>query len=207
MQFSALFTALLATGVAASPVAIDLIDRGYSTTPVYPTTTTTTVAYPTTTTTTKPPPTTTTTTTVYPTTPTTTKPTTTTTTTTTTKSTTTSVVYPTSSTTTTTSVVYPTTPITTTVTYPTSTYTTAPPTSTGGSGGGYFACPNGLFSVPQCCATDILGLADLDCHSPPAVPSSASNFQSICATGGDRARCCVIPVLGQAVLCISPAGL
>ncbi|KAJ8114654.1 hypothetical protein ONZ43_g4850 [Nemania bipapillata] len=29
----------------------------------------------------------------------------------------------------------------------------------------YEACPSGLYSVSQCCATDILGIADLDCHS------------------------------------------
>ncbi|TGJ87449.1 hypothetical protein E0Z10_g1295 [Xylaria hypoxylon] len=73
--------------------------------------------------------------------------------------------------------------------------------------GGYFACPSGLYSVEQCCATDILGVADLDCHSPSAVPSSAANFQAICAAGGQRARCCVIPILGQAVLCETPAGV
>lgn len=24
-------------------------------------------------------------------------------------------------------------------------------------------CPGGLYSTPQCCATDVLGLVDLDC--------------------------------------------
>lgn len=33
------------------------------------------------------------------------------------------------------------------------------------NGGSFDPCPKGLFSVPECCATDILGLADLDCHS------------------------------------------
>ncbi|KAI1187493.1 fungal hydrophobin-domain-containing protein [Nemania serpens] len=71
----------------------------------------------------------------------------------------------------------------------------------------YDGCPDGLFSNPQCCATDILGVADLDCHSPPAVPRSAAEFRYICATGGQRARCCVIPVLGQALLCETPVGV
>ncbi|KAI0411220.1 hydrophobin-like protein [Xylaria grammica] len=94
----------------------------------------------------------------------------------------------------------------------------------------YDACPDGLYSVEQCCATDVLGVADLDCGSreshtsslelggrtpsakngnntASATPSSASNFGDICAAGGKRARCCVIPVAGQAVLCITPAGL
>lgn len=30
----------------------------------------------------------------------------------------------------------------------------------------YTACSNqGLYSVPQCCATDVLGVADLNCHN------------------------------------------
>ncbi|KAI0450073.1 hydrophobin-like protein [Xylaria acuta] len=71
----------------------------------------------------------------------------------------------------------------------------------------YNPCPNGLYSVEQCCATDVLGVADLNCHSPSAVPTSASHFKDICAKGGQRARCCVVPVLGQDVLCETPAGL
>ncbi|KAI8627145.1 fungal hydrophobin-domain-containing protein [Xylariaceae sp. FL1651] len=90
--------------------------------------------------------------------------------------------------------------------YPTGTSTSPSSTPTGG-GGGYDACPDGLYSVPQCCATDVLGIADLDCQSPAAVPSSPSSFQSICATGGQRARCCVIPVLNQAALCETPVGV
>ncbi|KAJ8121295.1 hypothetical protein ONZ43_g2217 [Nemania bipapillata] len=71
----------------------------------------------------------------------------------------------------------------------------------------YVACPSGLYSVPQCCATDVLGIADLNCHSPSSVPFSASNFRDICADGGQRARCCVIPILGQSLLCETPTGL
>ncbi|KAI3340901.1 hydrophobin-like protein [Ustulina deusta] len=68
-------------------------------------------------------------------------------------------------------------------------------------------CPSFLYSSPQCCATDVLGVADLNCISPSAVPFSVSNFRDICALGGNRARCCVLPVLGQAVLCQTPPGL
>ncbi|KAI1196549.1 fungal hydrophobin [Nemania serpens] len=71
----------------------------------------------------------------------------------------------------------------------------------------YDACPDGLYSNPQCCATDVLGVADLDCATVSAIPSSPSSFESICATGGQRARCCVIPVLDQSVLCETPVGL
>ncbi|KAI1175782.1 fungal hydrophobin [Nemania sp. FL0916] len=81
----------------------------------------------------------------------------------------------------------------------------------GGHGGGnpptpYDAC-SGLYDSLQCCATDVLGVADLDCQTPSAVPRSASDFQAICAKGGQRARCCVIPVAEQDVLCQTPLGL
>lgn len=36
----------------------------------------------------------------------------------------------------------------------------------------YVACPSGLYSNPQCCATDVLGVADLDCHSRESNPPS-----------------------------------
>ncbi|KAI1809424.1 hydrophobin-like protein [Poronia punctata] len=77
----------------------------------------------------------------------------------------------------------------------------------GYAGGSYVPCPSGLFANPQCCATDVLGLANLNCGSPSKVPTSASTFKSICATGGQRARCCAIPVAGQALLCQTPVGL
>ncbi|KAI0188026.1 fungal hydrophobin-domain-containing protein [Xylaria flabelliformis] len=71
----------------------------------------------------------------------------------------------------------------------------------------YKACPSGLYSVPQCCATDVLGVADLNCNSPSKSFNSAQSFKNVCAAGGQRARCCVLPVLGQSVLCETPAGL
>nr|P52755.1 RecName: Full=Cell wall protein qid3; Flags: Precursor [Trichoderma harzianum]CAA50728.1 QID3 [Trichoderma lixii] len=76
-------------------------------------------------------------------------------------------------------------------------------TNTGGSA----LCPAGLYSNPQSCATDVLGLADLDCAVPSTTPHDGPNFQSICvANGGKRARCCVLPVLGLGVLCQNPVG-
>ncbi|KAI0202563.1 fungal hydrophobin [Astrocystis sublimbata] len=72
--------------------------------------------------------------------------------------------------------------------------------------GSYAAC-SGLYSTLQCCATDVLGVADLDCATPGGVPSSPKDFQGICAKGGQRARCCVLPILGQDVLCQTPLGL
>ncbi|KAI0427581.1 fungal hydrophobin-domain-containing protein [Xylaria sp. FL1042] len=92
-------------------------------------------------------------------------------------------------------------------------YSSTPvPTSTtppypGPTGGAYDACPGGLYSNPQCCATDVLGVADIDCSSVPSIPSSPAEFRYSCAAGGQRARCCVVPVLGQALLCETPAGV
>ncbi|KAF1992295.1 hypothetical protein K402DRAFT_320569 [Aulographum hederae CBS 113979] len=56
----------------------------------------------------------------------------------------------------------------------------------------------------QCCATDVLGLADLDCANPPSTPSNRTEFIDICAVIGQRARCCAIPILGQALICGDP---
>nr|ABS59370.1 hydrophobin [Trichoderma atroviride] len=56
-------------------------------------------------------------------------------------------------------------------------------------------CAAGLYSTPQCCAVDVLGVADLNCAGPN------------CAAIGQEARCCVLPVLGQDVLCQTPPGL
>ncbi|XDG03732.1 hypothetical protein ABKA04_003347 [Annulohypoxylon sp. FPYF3050] len=68
-------------------------------------------------------------------------------------------------------------------------------------------CNPGLYSNPQCCSVDVLGVADLNCASPSKVPGNAPEFQAICATGGQIARCCVLPVAGQDVLCETPVGL
>ncbi|RWA09564.1 hypothetical protein EKO27_g5541 [Xylaria grammica] len=70
----------------------------------------------------------------------------------------------------------------------------------------YVPC-SGLYGTSQCCATDVLGVADLDCANPPSVPTSADEFTSICSAIGQRARCCVLPVLGQDVLCQTPVGV
>ncbi|KAL6872953.1 hydrophobin [Trichoderma novae-zelandiae] len=68
-------------------------------------------------------------------------------------------------------------------------------------------CPGGLESNPQCCATDVLGLADLDCQNPSSPVADAQSFQAVCAAGGQRARCCAIPVAGQALICETPVGI
>ncbi|KAL7935486.1 fungal hydrophobin domain-containing protein [Trichoderma chlorosporum] len=66
---------------------------------------------------------------------------------------------------------------------------------------------SGLDSTPQCCATDVLGVADLDCQNPTGVVTDAQSFQAACAAVGQRARCCAIPIAGQDLLCETPVGI
>ncbi|KAF1915957.1 fungal hydrophobin-domain-containing protein [Ampelomyces quisqualis] len=54
---------------------------------------------------------------------------------------------------------------------------------------------------PVCCATDVLDLANLDCAPPAISPITINAFIDGCATGGQQAKCCLIPILGQALLC------
>ncbi|ETN38582.1 uncharacterized protein HMPREF1541_06619 [Cyphellophora europaea CBS 101466] len=65
---------------------------------------------------------------------------------------------------------------------------------------------SGLTGSAQCCATDVLGLADLDCANPPTVPTSTEEFVQSCSDIGQQARCCAIPILGQALVCGEPIG-
>ncbi|CAH0018635.1 unnamed protein product [Clonostachys rhizophaga] len=70
----------------------------------------------------------------------------------------------------------------------------------------YIAC-SGLYGTAQCCATDVLGLVNLDCGNPPSLPTSPDEFSSVCSAIGQRARCCVLPILEQGVLCNTPTGV
>ncbi|KAI6340695.1 hypothetical protein MCOR03_006142 [Pyricularia oryzae] len=60
--------------------------------------------------------------------------------------------------------------------------TTPPTTPPGGGSGDYDACEgNGLlYSSAQCCATDVLGVADLDC-AVPASPTFAPRWANVLA--------------------------
>lgn len=58
----------------------------------------------------------------------------------------------------------------------------------------YTPC-SGLYGTAQCCATDVLGVADLDCTDPPTVPANATDFQGICSNIGQTAECCVLPLV------------
>ncbi|KAK6535395.1 Fungal hydrophobin [Orbilia ellipsospora] len=62
-------------------------------------------------------------------------------------------------------------------------------------------CPGGLYGVPQCCATDVLGVADLDCGQPPYTPDNNADFKIACEQDSKQAMCCVIPLASLGVLC------
>ncbi|CAK7244822.1 MAG: hypothetical protein STHCBS139747_006368 [Sporothrix thermara] len=66
----------------------------------------------------------------------------------------------------------------------------------------YVPC-TGLDS-PQCCATSVLGVANLDCKTPPSDPTSATNFKAIC--GSDKPQCCLLSLAGLALVCVTPPG-
>ena len=73
-----------------------------------------------------------------------------------------------------------------------------------------------------CCATDVLGVADLNCavreyltlvaltlkltHTAPSTPTDPDDFTSICATIGQQAKCCLLPIVSYMLL-PSRAGL
>ncbi|KAF8924103.1 beta ketoadipyl CoA thiolase, th1, partial [Haplosporangium gracile] len=61
-------------------------------------------------------------------------------------------------------------------------------------------CIGGLYTNPQCCAPDVLGVACLDGGVPSESPRDAQHFREICGKAGKAAKCCVIPVAGQDVL-------
>ncbi|KAJ4198477.1 hypothetical protein NW759_016309 [Fusarium solani] len=68
------------------------------------------------------------------------------------------------------------------------------------TGTSYEPCPDSLYGNPQCCSVNGLGVVDAECDSPTETPTDPDSFSQICATTGQRARCCVLPVLGQALL-------
>ncbi|KAF2124170.1 hypothetical protein P153DRAFT_302664 [Dothidotthia symphoricarpi CBS 119687] len=54
---------------------------------------------------------------------------------------------------------------------------------------------------PLCCATDVLNLAILDCAAPDVTPTTVNGFIDTCAAQGQQAKCCLLPILGQALIC------
>ncbi|GAB0135732.1 beta ketoadipyl CoA thiolase, th1 [Epichloe bromicola] len=59
-------------------------------------------------------------------------------------------------------------------------------------------CSDVLYSVAQCCATNVLNVAALDCKTPQSA-NSVEEFKSACS--GGKAMCCSIPAASLGVLC------
>ncbi|CZT21430.1 related to trihydrophobin precursor [Ramularia collo-cygni] len=68
-------------------------------------------------------------------------------------------------------------------------------------------CPSGLYSTLVCANVDVLGVLCLDAVTPSQTPQDSNNFKQICSKTGRQARCAVLPVAGQAVLCQPPVGI
>jgi hypothetical protein len=83
---------------------------------------------------------------------------------------------------------------------------------------------SGTTGNAQCCATDVLGLVDLNCanrtfstplyifrnttdtmNTAPSTPTNKATFVSICSAIGQQALCCALPVvcLAFSILIIS----
>ncbi|KXS98704.1 hypothetical protein AC578_1266 [Pseudocercospora eumusae] len=55
-------------------------------------------------------------------------------------------------------------------------------------------CPGNY--QPQCCATNVLDLASLDCGNPPEDITSTEQFKEQCSAEGQQALCCLLPIVG-----------
>ncbi|KAK5993763.1 Cryparin [Cladobotryum mycophilum] len=64
--------------------------------------------------------------------------------------------------------------------------------------------PGFLYGSPQCCATDVAGVADLDCETLPKTPDAGNTFNSICTARAKQPKCCSLPFLGLGLLCQDP---
>ncbi|KAK7219795.1 hypothetical protein V2G26_007798 [Clonostachys chloroleuca] len=71
----------------------------------------------------------------------------------------------------------------------------------------YESCPDSLYRSVNCCSVDVIGVADIECDTPTKIPTDAQSFSNICASVGKRARCCILPLLGQALVCMTPVGV
>ncbi|KAI5360517.1 putative cerato-ulmin hydrophobin family, Hydrophobin superfamily [Septoria linicola] len=62
-------------------------------------------------------------------------------------------------------------------------------------------CP--ALDTPLCCQLDVDGVLDLTCEAPDDT-SSVSAFEKSCADTGSAAKCCTLPLAGDALLCGDP---
>ncbi|KAK0101356.1 hypothetical protein ONS95_006531 [Cadophora gregata] len=60
---------------------------------------------------------------------------------------------------------------------------------------------------PLCCDVDVLGVADLNCDTPPAAFATVQEFNDVCAGVGKMDMCCILPILDQGIICSEPTGL
>ncbi|KAM0273197.1 hypothetical protein ACHAQH_008432 [Verticillium albo-atrum] len=67
-------------------------------------------------------------------------------------------------------------------------------------------CQSTLYGTPQCCQTDVLGVASLDCANPKSA-NNAQDFKKSCTSTGGQPLCCTLPIAGQGVLCTKPVGV
>ncbi|KAF3923714.1 Trihydrophobin [Dactylellina cionopaga] len=67
-------------------------------------------------------------------------------------------------------------------------------------------CPSTSNSSPQCCATNVVGGAGLNCVTPTRVPTDGADLKKICSEVGKAANCCALSAAGQAVLCNPTVG-
>ncbi|KAI4762460.1 hypothetical protein E4T52_05267 [Aureobasidium sp. EXF-3400] len=61
----------------------------------------------------------------------------------------------------------------------------------------------GPLDTPQCCGTDVLGVADLSCSAVPNTVTTTADFTTYCAAKSETARCCVVSLLGSTGLVCS----
>ncbi|CZS93981.1 related to magnaporin protein [Rhynchosporium agropyri] len=55
--------------------------------------------------------------------------------------------------------------------------------------------------TPQCCDVSVGGIADLKCATPSNNPQTVADFKKECTAQGQDASCCVLPMLGNALVC------
>ncbi|KAF3068703.1 Hydrophobin-2 [Trichoderma lentiforme] len=72
---------------------------------------------------------------------------------------------------------------------------------------GHEGCPGGITdSIPLCCATNVLGVATLDCSTPTVPLPNVGIFQANCASKGKQPVCCTLPLAGLGLICSKPTG-
>ncbi|KAK8140025.1 Cerato-ulmin hydrophobin family [Apiospora sp. TS-2023a] len=74
----------------------------------------------------------------------------------------------------------------------------------GGGGGGDGGDCGGS---PLAAFTTLAAMSFFTVSRMSELPKSAENFQEICAGSGQQAKCCTLPVLGQALVCNTPIGV